>query len=80
MTIPTEPIGSIPRPADLVAAWADKLAGRIPDQRFDQIVTDALRDTIHRFREDRLTSHYRWRTVQAELRNIPAGGCHEPRP
>jgi 5-methyltetrahydropteroyltriglutamate--homocysteine methyltransferase len=49
MTIPTEPIGSIPRPADLIMAWADKLAGRIRDQRFDQIVTDALRDTIHRF-------------------------------
>jgi len=49
MAMLTEPIGSVPRPADLIAAWAEKQAGQISDQRFDQIVTAALRDTIHRF-------------------------------
>ena len=31
MLIPTEPIGSIPRPAELIAAWADRQAGRLID-------------------------------------------------
>lgn len=51
MYIPTEPIGSIPRPAELVAAWADKQAGRISIERFDQITEAALRDTIRRFED-----------------------------
>jgi 5-methyltetrahydropteroyltriglutamate--homocysteine methyltransferase len=51
MSIPTEPIGSIPRPAELIAAWADRQAGRIPIDRFDQIAENALRDTIRRFEE-----------------------------
>src|SRR5262245_26158112 len=49
MPIPTEPIGSIPRPADLIAAWADKQTGRIPVDRFNQIADNALKDTIRRF-------------------------------
>jgi 5-methyltetrahydropteroyltriglutamate--homocysteine methyltransferase len=51
MPIPTEPIGSIPRPADLIAAWADKQAGRISTERFDQIADQAVRDTVRRFEE-----------------------------
>ena len=51
MSIPTEPIGSIPRPAELIAAWADRRAGRIPIERFDAIAETALRDTIRRFEE-----------------------------
>ena len=51
MPIPTEPIGSIPRPADLIAAWADKQTGRIPIERFNQIADKALKDTIRRFEE-----------------------------
>jgi 5-methyltetrahydropteroyltriglutamate--homocysteine methyltransferase len=51
MSIPTEPIGSIPRPATLIAAWADKQAGRLSDQQFTQIADQALRDTIRRFEE-----------------------------
>jgi 5-methyltetrahydropteroyltriglutamate--homocysteine methyltransferase len=42
MPIPTEPIGSIPRPAELIAAMA---AGEDLEARFDE----ALRDTIERF-------------------------------
>jgi 5-methyltetrahydropteroyltriglutamate--homocysteine methyltransferase len=51
MSIPTEPIGSIPRPAELIAAWADRQAGRIPIERFDAIAGNALKDTIRRFEE-----------------------------
>jgi methionine synthase II (cobalamin-independent) len=49
MPIPTEPIGSIPRPAELIAAWADKQAGRISIDQFKQIADNALHDTIRRF-------------------------------
>jgi 5-methyltetrahydropteroyltriglutamate--homocysteine methyltransferase len=51
MPIPTEPIGSIPRPSELIAAWADRQAGRISADRFDGIVENALRDTLGRFEE-----------------------------
>src|SRR5262245_58929680 len=51
MPIPTEPIGSIPRPAELIAAWADRAAGRLTDQQFKQIAEAALRETIRRFEE-----------------------------
>ena len=49
MHIPTEPIGSIPRPATLIAASADRQAGRISSEQFDHIAHDALVDTIRRF-------------------------------
>jgi len=51
MIIPTEPIGSIPRPPELVAAWAERLAGRISAEQLHQIVDEALQDTIRRFEE-----------------------------
>lgn len=51
MPIPTEPIGSIPRPAELVAAWADRHAGRLSPERFRHIADAALADTIRRFEE-----------------------------
>ena len=51
MPILTEPIGSIPRPAEVVAAWADRHAGRLSTERFHEITDHALRDTIRRFEE-----------------------------
>ncbi len=51
MTIPTEPIGSIPRPASLIAAWAERQAGAISTDRFNHILDEALRDTLRRFEE-----------------------------
>ena len=51
MFIPTEPIGSIPRPAELIASWADRQAGRLTAERFSEIAEKALRDTIKRFEE-----------------------------
>jgi 5-methyltetrahydropteroyltriglutamate--homocysteine methyltransferase len=49
MVIPTEPIGSIPRPADLIAAWGERQAGRLSAEAFRAIADNALRDTIRRF-------------------------------
>ena len=51
MPIPTEPIGSVPRPAELIAAWSEKQAGRMSPQQFDRIGEAAVRDTIKRFEE-----------------------------
>ena len=51
MLIPTEPIGSIPRTPDLVAAWAEKQAGRMPLSEFQAIATSAVQDTIRRLEE-----------------------------
>jgi 5-methyltetrahydropteroyltriglutamate--homocysteine methyltransferase len=49
--LPTEPIGSIPRPATLIAALADRQAGRLSEDRFREIAERALRDTLRRFEE-----------------------------
>jgi 5-methyltetrahydropteroyltriglutamate--homocysteine methyltransferase len=51
MPIPTEPIGSVPRPAELIAAWSDRHSGRISAEQFDKIAQVALKDTIRRFAE-----------------------------
>ncbi|MBZ5595890.1 MAG: 5-methyltetrahydropteroyltriglutamate--homocysteine methyltransferase [Acidobacteriia bacterium] len=51
MRIPTEPIGSIPRPAELIAAFRDQQAGRIPADAFERIAERALQDTIRRFED-----------------------------
>ncbi|HEV7590161.1 MAG TPA: cobalamin-independent methionine synthase II family protein [Longimicrobium sp.] len=46
MTIPTEPIGSIPRPVALIEAVE---RGEIGDPNLDPLFEDAIRDTIERF-------------------------------
>ena len=46
MSIPTEPIGSIPRPLPLIAALAD---GNHEDPNLDPMYDAAIRDTIARF-------------------------------
>lgn len=51
MPIPTEPIGSIPRPASLLAAMADRTTGRISEEQFQAVEEQALRDTISRFEQ-----------------------------
>lgn len=45
--IPTEPIGSLPRPSALIEA----VAGDPDDPRLDALYEDAIRDTIARFEE-----------------------------
>ncbi len=51
MQIPTEPIGSVPRPPELIQAFNDRQAGVLSAAQFDLIATAALRDTIRRFEE-----------------------------
>src|SRR6202158_4538298 len=46
ITIPTEPIGSIPRPVDLIERIATSSS---EDPRLEPIYEDAVRDTIERF-------------------------------
>ena len=47
MSIPTEPIGSIPRPRQLIEAV--KALGDHADPRLDALYEEAIRDTIERF-------------------------------
>ena len=49
MPIPTEPIGSIPRPPDLLAAMSAHAAGRISSEQLHAAEEAALRDTIALF-------------------------------
>src|ERR1700756_775898 len=49
MALPTEPIGSIPRPASLLEAIASHQSGQTSRDLLDQAFADALRDTIQRF-------------------------------
>jgi 5-methyltetrahydropteroyltriglutamate--homocysteine methyltransferase len=49
MVLPTEPIGSIPRPAALIAGLQKFRAGRSSQQELDALYDSAIRDTIQRF-------------------------------
>jgi 5-methyltetrahydropteroyltriglutamate--homocysteine methyltransferase len=49
MGIPTEPIGSIPRPPALLAGIADHASGRIGRDALHALYDDAVHDTITRF-------------------------------
>src|SRR6266478_2569184 len=49
MAIPTEPIGSIPRPAELMDAVMGLGEGRVSQAELDERYEAALRDTIERF-------------------------------
>lgn len=51
MHLPTEPIGSIPRPPELIAAIGEKQAGRLSPAEFARFAERALTDTIRRFEE-----------------------------
>ncbi|MGW4641059.1 cobalamin-independent methionine synthase II family protein [Sphaerisporangium sp. NPDC004334] len=48
MSIPTEPIGSIPRPSALLTAMADHAAGRLGDDDLAAVQDAAVADTIAR--------------------------------
>lgn len=47
--IPTEPIGSIPRPPQLIQALVQYQADQIARDALDSAYSDALRDTIDQF-------------------------------
>jgi methionine synthase II (cobalamin-independent) len=48
-SIPTEPIGSIPRPRELLEGIAEFDTGRITEARLDALYERAVRDTIEQF-------------------------------
>lgn len=50
-TIPTEPIGSIPRPTSLIEGVRDFTEGRISHQELQTRYDEALSDTIRRFEQ-----------------------------
>jgi methionine synthase II (cobalamin-independent) len=49
MPIPTEPIGSIPRPLELIEAVQAAAQGQTPPEELERRYDEALRDTIERF-------------------------------
>jgi 5-methyltetrahydropteroyltriglutamate--homocysteine methyltransferase len=49
MPLRTEPIGSIPRPPELLAAVARFVAGELPQADLDKLYEQAVRDTLRRF-------------------------------
>jgi len=49
VAIPTEPIGSIPRPPELMYAVAGSAVGEVPQDELEAQYDEALRDTIARF-------------------------------
>ncbi|MEO8639411.1 MAG: cobalamin-independent methionine synthase II family protein [Chloroflexota bacterium] len=51
MTLPTEPIGSIPRPRTLQAGMQAAAEGNLSQQELDALFDDAVRDTLRRFEE-----------------------------
>jgi 5-methyltetrahydropteroyltriglutamate--homocysteine methyltransferase len=51
MTLPTEPIGSIPRPAELIEGMQAFGVGRISADALGALFDGAVRDTIRRFEE-----------------------------
>ena len=51
MTLPTEPIGSMPRPAALIEGVQAAAAGQIAAEKLEALFDDAVRDTIRRFEE-----------------------------
>jgi 5-methyltetrahydropteroyltriglutamate--homocysteine methyltransferase len=57
MTIPTEPIGSIPRPLELIEAIARKGSD---DSSLDPLYEAAIRDTVARFEATGVPGDHRW--------------------
>jgi methionine synthase II (cobalamin-independent) len=49
MTIPTEPIGSIPRPDKLIAAFAQYEQGGLSQGEFESICSEAVQETLKKF-------------------------------
>ncbi|WP_022949907.1 cobalamin-independent methionine synthase II family protein [Methylohalobius crimeensis] len=48
-TLPTEPIGSVPRPPELIDAVKAFAAGRLGQRELDALIEVAVRDTVARF-------------------------------
>ena len=51
MPLPTEPIGSIPRPPELIEGMKAFMSGSISSDRMESLFDAAVRDTVRRFEE-----------------------------
>ena len=51
MTLPTEPVGSIPRPPELIEGMKAFASGNLSADRMESLFDAAVRDTIRRFEE-----------------------------
>jgi 5-methyltetrahydropteroyltriglutamate--homocysteine methyltransferase len=51
VTLPTEPVGSIPRPPELAEGMKAFASGNLPADRMESLFDAAVRDTIRRFEE-----------------------------
>ena len=71
MQIPTEPIGSIPRPPELIHAVQEFQAGRRSQESLDELYRQALLDTIRRFEETGSPVITDGEQTQAQLRHLP---------
>ena len=71
MAIPTEAIGSIPRPIELIEAMQSLRLW--PHQRRGAATSARRRPARHHPapRTNRLANHHRWRTDQVQLRHLP---------
>jgi 5-methyltetrahydropteroyltriglutamate--homocysteine methyltransferase len=49
--LPTEPIGSIPRPAALIAGMSNFVSGKLAGEHLEALYDAAVRDTIRRFED-----------------------------
>jgi hypothetical protein len=75
-TIPTKPIGSIPRPPSLIEAVAN---GDSDGPELTPLYEGAIRDTIGAIRSDRIPSGDRWRAEEASQSRDVAFGKTETR-
>src|SRR5258705_2163497 len=53
MTIPTEPIGSIPRPQKVITAFEQYERGSLSREEFESICNEAVPETIEKFEATR---------------------------
>jgi hypothetical protein len=72
MPIPTEPVGSLPRPAKLQAAYADYDAGNINKQDLSREQDAACPDLDQAHGSNRLANRFRWRAADVQLRDLSA--------
>ena len=77
--IPTEPIGSIPRPKTLIDGQAAFAEGTISPEELRALQDEALADTIRRFEETGSPVDLGRRADQVELRDLSARRRNEPR-
>ena len=74
MGIPTELVGSLPRPAALQKAYADYDAGSISKEEFVKAQDEAVKDSLSRLAATGEGSDLRWRTAGQLFRYLSDHG------